>query len=890
MSWFRNVARGLRSLFRKKQVSRELDEELNGFLEMAAEAKVNGGMSRQEALRAVRLERGSLDVTKEVVWSARWESVVETWWQDLRFAFRMLRKNPGFSVIAIATLALCIGVNTAIFSLIDGVILRPLAYPESNRLFAVHEAVSAFSRVAPLVPVNAMHFHEWRRNVHSFDQIALLGGIKLNLTGEGDPERISAARVTPNLFPLLGIQAQLGRTFLDEEDHPGKDHVVILNHSLWTRRFGADPSVVGRKVMLGGEPYEVVGVLRQDFHFPKLSQLYAMSISEERPEIWKPFALRDDEAEPMGDFNYACIARVRRGVTESQALSELNAVQASIAETLPEKEQLLATLVPLQDQITGRARTGLQILFAAVGAILLIGCANIANLLFARETARHQELAIRNALGAGRGRLAFQLLTESLLLSGLGGLLGLGVGFLSIRVMLTHAPKDLPRLDEVRLDGRVLLFTLGVSLLTAFVFALLPSWRLVNASPQEAMKSGARGSPGSTGRQVGRVRSLLVGMEAGLSAICLIAGGLLLHSLVNLLGTDKGFDVQRIVAVDLSLPDNRYPDLNRRVSFARTLLERTQALPGVTSAGLSNKLPLAGEGGNNLLSLENTNVPIPQRPLADIRIANPQYFATMNIALQSGRIFDDSDRSRHVALVSELTAQHLWPGQNPVGKRLRIGSDTSPLLEVLGAVGDVRGVSLDKVPTMTVYTPYWERFREDVSLVVKTGIEPMALSSAIRHEIRQIDPDLPVPAFRTMQEIVSGSVAQRRFQMTLVLLFATLATILASVGIYGVVSYAVAQRTPEIGIRMALGAQRFNVSKMVLWQGLAPVAIGLLAGIGVSLALQRVLSSLLVGVRADDPMTIGAVVLLICAVAFAAVYIPIRKAVRIDPVIALRYE
>jgi predicted permease len=888
MSLLRSLSDGLQWLFRKERVEGELDEELRGFLEMAAEEKMKQGMNRKDALRAVRLEQGNLEVTKEAVRSADWASFVETCWQDLRFAARMLRKNPGFSALAIATLALCIGANTGVFSLMDAVILRPLAYPEVQRLFAVHEVVPAFSQFAPPVPVNAMHFQEWRKSVHSFDQIALLGGIKLNLTGEGDPERIAAARVTPNLFPLLGIQTQLGRTFLDEEDHSGKDHVVILNHSLWTRRLGADPNVIGRKIILDGEPYEVIGVLRQNLHFPKLSQLYAMSISEERPEIWKPFAVRDDELEAMGDFNYACIARVRPGFTESQALSELNAVEASIAEKAPEKEQLLAKLVPLQDQITGRARAGLQILLAAVAAVLLIGCVNIANLLFARATARRQELAIRSALGASRRRLAFQLLAESLLLSGVGGLLGLGVGLVCIRIMLTYAPIDLPRLDEVHLDGRVLLFTLALSLLIALVFALLPSWRLINASPQDAMKSSARGSIG--GQHASRVRSLLVGMETGLSAMCLIAGGLLLHSLVNLLNTDKGFGVQRIVVVDLSLPDSRYPEFNKQVSFGQTLLERTQALPGVISAGISNKPPLSGEGGNNLLSLENTNVPIPQRPLADIRIANPQYFSTMNIPLQSGRIFDNSDRSRHVALVSELTAQHLWPSQNPIGQRLRIGGDTSPLLEVLGVVGDVRAVSLDRVPTMTVYTPYWERFRKDVSLVVKTEIEPMALSSALRDAIHQIDSDLPVPALRTMQEIVSGSVAQRRFQMTLVLLFAAIATLLASVGIYGVVSYSVAQRTPELGIRIAVGAQTFHIAEMVLWHGFAPVLTGLLAGIGASLAFEPVLASLLFGLRAGDPLTILAVVFVLCAVALAAIYVPVRKAMRIDPATALRYE
>src|SRR5579864_1838671 len=814
--------------------------------------------------------------------------MLETLVSDLKFAGRMLRKNPGFSTIAIATLALGIGANTAIFSLVDGVILRPLDYLDAGRLVAVHEIVPKFSALAPLIPVNGMHFLEWRKSVRSFEQMALVGGVTFNLTGAGEPERLAAARVSPSLFPMLGVQAQFGRTFLDEEDRPGHDQVVILNHELWQRRFAGDPKVIGRKIMLDGHAYEIVGVLPRGFHFPKLNQLYAMTIAEERPEIWKPFALRDDELDALGDFNYACIGRLRRGVQRALALSELNVVQAHIASHTGEKIELRAALVPLQDQITGRSRTGLQMLLAAVGAVLLIGCVNVANLLLARGTARRREIAIRTALGAGRRRLVGQMLVESLVLAVMGGAAGVALAYEAIRVIVAYAPVDLPRMDEVHLDARVLFFTLILSIVTGVLFGLFPAWRATSGDPQEAMKSGSRSS--TAGRGSGRLRSVLVAVEVGLSAMCLIAGGLLLHSFVNLLHVDRGFDAERIVTVDLNLPQSHYPDLPQRATFVRATLERVESLPGVTSAGVSNRLPLSGEGGNNLLGTEGANVPLMERPLADIREVNPGYFRTMGIPLRSGRIFEEADRSRRVGLLSVVTAGRLWPGENPLGKRFRMGAEDSPLIEVAGIVGDVRSVSLNKTPSLTVYVPYWQRFRNQASLAVRTSIDPWAASSAIRAAIWQVDRELPVPAFRTMEDVVAESVAQRRFQMSVVLLFAAAALLLASLGIYGVVSYSVSQRTNEMGIRMALGAQPGNIRRMVLGQSLLPVCAGLVAGVTASVALGRVLGSLLFGVSAWDPVTITSVLTLLIAVAAMATVPPVRRATRVDPMVALRYE
>jgi predicted permease len=808
---------------------------------------------------------------------------------DLRYAFRAIRRNPGFSLIAIATLAFGIGANTAIFSVFDGILLRSLGYGDEGRLVVIHEVVPKFIQQAPRVPVNAMHFQEWKKSVKGFEQLAMIGGMTLNITGAGEPERLAAARVSPSLFPMLHARTQLGRTFLDEEDQPGRDDVVVLSNELWKRRFASDRTIAGRKILFDGHPYQVIGVLSSDFHFPKLSQLYAMTVAEERPELWKPFAVKPDELEDMGDFNYACIGRLRPGVSIERALAELNAVQAQIASRLPEKVELLAALVPLQDQITNRSRTGLELVLCAVVAVLLIGSVNIANLLLARATSRRREIAIRSAMGAGTWRLLKQTLVESLLLAGIGGVSGVMLAYGALRVILRSAPIDLPRLDEVHLDLRALLFTAAISILAGLLFGILPAWRMAHTDPQEAMKTAGRGS--TEGISSGKLRALLVALEVGLSTLCLIAGGLLLRSFVKLLDSDKGFAVQQIVTVNLNLPGTRYADQPQIVLFTRALLDSVRALPGVISAGVSNRLPLSGEGGNNLVSVEGTSVPFMQRPVIDIRGVNDEYFGAMGIPLRQGRIFEEADRELKLAVVSVLTAAKLWPGQNPLGKRVKIGDPDGPFIEVAGVVGDVKSVTLDRAPTMTVYVPYWQRRTwGGLSLVVKTAVEPAAISSAIRGAIHRLGSELPVPQFQTMAQIVARSVAERRFQMNLIMLFAVAALVLASLGIYGVVSYAVALRTNEMGIRMALGARTTDILSMILLQAMVPVAAGLCGGLAVSLAAGRLLSGLLYGVRPVDAATICGVVVTLTAVAALASFLPARRATRVHPMTAVRYE
>ena len=808
---------------------------------------------------------------------------------DIRYALRMMRRSPGFSAIAIATLAFGIGINTAIFSVFNGVLLRPLGYGDEGRLVEIHEVVPQFVRLAPKLPVNAMHFLEWRKGVHAFERMAMVGGTTLNLTGAGEPEKLTVGRTTPSLFPMLEARTELGRTFVEEEDQEGRDNVVVLSDTLWRRRFAADPGIVGRKILLDGRPFEVVGVLAPDFHFPKLSQLYDLKIEAERPDLWKPFAVKKQDLEPMGDFNYICIARLRQGVSVQQALAQVNAVQAHLVSMLPEKIGLFASIVPLQDQITGRSRGGLELVLGAVALVLLIGCVNIANLLLARASSRKRELAIRSALGAGAWRLLRQLLAESLIMAGVGGALGMAIAWGALRVILAHAPADLPRLDDVRLDGQALLFTLAVSAIAGVLFGALPGWRASHMAPQEGMQSVSRG--GTEARGSGRLRSLLVALEVGLSTLCLIAGGLLLRSFVKLLNTEKGFAVERVVTVELNLPDARYPGFPEHVRFERAVLEAVRTLPGVDSAGVSNMLPLSGIGGNNLISVEGTTLPFMERPLADLRGVNPEYFATLGIPLESGAIFADADRDRKVAVVSTMAAARLWPGENPVGKRFRAGDPNAPLVSVVGVVGDVKGAGLDKPPMMTVYVPYWQTQTWAGPVVAaRTRSDGVDVTAGIRGAIHGIDAELPVPKFQTMAQIVDESVAQRRFQMTLILLFAAAALVLASLGIYGVVSYSVASRRNEMGIRVALGARGADIVRMILGQALAPVALGFAAGLAAALAAGRLMAGMLYGVSAMDAVTIGSVLATLGVVATMAALIPARRAVAVDPGRVLKYE
>jgi predicted permease len=804
--------------------------------------------------------------------------------QDLRHSFRLISRSPGFAAVAILTLALGVGANTAIFSVVNGTLLKPLAFREPGQLAAIAEE-SRTSHYMGGFWVNATHFLEWRKEARSFQSLAMLSRLTKNLTGGGEPERLIGGRVSATLFPILGIQPQLGRIFREDEDKAGADHVVVLSHSLWDRRFHADPAILGHTIRLDGEPYRVIGVMRQD-----LPQAGASGVEWSRApaEFWVPFGLRDNELQPFGDFNYECIGRLKPGVTFAQATAELNGVQAHIAANLPFKVDLGARVTQLQEEVTGRSRRMLLLFFSAVGMVLLIGCVNIANLLLARAAARSREFAIRMAVGAKRWQLLVQSLTESFVIAAIGGAFGLMITYASFRFLIAHAPADLPRIDEMRIDGGVLLFGLLITALTGVLCGLLPAWRYTGIDPQEGLKAGSRSATeGNRGR---RIRSALVSLEVGLSTICLVALGLILHSFAGLMRVDRGFDVQRVLTVNLSLPGPQYAQLEQRKQFWNGLLAKLETLPGVISVGLSNRLPLTGGGTDNWVIPDGRKLNLAERPVADMRFVNPGYFRTLGIPRKRGRIFAESDQGQRVGILSADAAAGLFGKEDPIGRRLRLGDVNTPLITVAGVVGDVRANGLQRGPKFTIYMPYWQRDRLEMALAVRTATDPSAITTAVRQEIRNADRELPVPQFRTMTELLDASVAQRRFQVNILAIFGGLALLLASLGVYGVVSYAVAQRRTEMGVRLALGARPADVGRLVLLQGMAPVLAGMAAGIAAALALGKMISSLLFAVSGHDPATICGVIALLSTVAALACWIPAARTMRIDPIEALRYE
>jgi predicted permease len=808
---------------------------------------------------------------------------------DLRHAIRGLLHNPAFAAVAILTLALAIGANTAMFSIFDSVLLRPLAYRQPERLYAVQEIVPKFAHLQDKLPVSAHHFLQWRAHTSSFDSLSLVGMAGMTFTSAGDPQTLTIGRVSASLFRQLGISPELGRAFTDDEDRKGRDQVLMLSHALWVSRFQSDRNVIGRKILLDGSPYQVIGVLASEPAMPKLRELVSIPLDAGDAQAWKPFGLDESELSAMGDFDFGCIARLKPGVTTAAALADLNSVERAISANLPEKVDLYAALTPLRQQITGPTSASLKLLLASGGVVILIVCVNVASLLLIRVNGRRREIAIRTAMGAGTARLIRQLTTESLVLSGMAGGLGVAIAWWILRVVVLNAPASLPRVDEIHMDARVLGFAVLLTILTGLTCGLLPAWRFSRVDANEALKGNSRTV--TEGRHGGRLRNLLVSFEVGLSVVALVVSGLLLNSFVRLMHVDKGFRTDRIATVTLNLSAARYRDEAAKDAFLRALVEHIQRVPGVTAGGVASMLPVSGEGMNNPAAPTGAQIPLMERPMMDFRSVSPGYLRALSIPLLHGRVFDEHDRDREVALLSRSAARRLWPEGGAMGRKFRLGDDPSPALEVIGLVGDVHGVSLQAPPNPTVYLPYWSRqYRPEISVVARTGGDPRAIAGAIRREIRAIDPELPVPQFLGMQEIVEGSVSQRRFQLQLILLFGIASVLLTTMGVYGVVAFAVSQRTNEMGLRTVLGAKASNVRAMVWRQGMKPVALGIGAGLVASVAISRLLTSLLFGVQAADPVTYGLVAAILVLATGAACYIPALRATRVDPAIAMRYE
>jgi putative ABC transport system permease protein len=855
----------------------DLAEELDSHIRLMAEENIRRGMPPEEAHRRARLQFGSVESAKESYRDQRGLPALDTMVQDLRYAFRGIRKNPGFAAVAILSLAIGIGANAAIFSIVNAVLLQPLAYQEPQRLFAVRELLPHLFGQNP-IPVNPLHAREWAKECPSLEQVALMRSNRAALTTGGEPASIPGADVPHNLFSLLGVEPILGRTFFADEEQEGNNRVVILSESLWRSRFNADPSLAGKSILLDGQNHQVVGIIPAWFRLP-----YS-GATNVRFEIFRPLVIfKGEQSRPMGNFNYAAVIRVRRGVTAEQALAEINVVEARFPPLAGSKIDLKATLIPVHELVTGRARLGLWMLAAAVGVVLLIVCINLANLLLSRIVSRSREAAIRTALGASRGRQFRMVLTESLLLAVSGGALGILLASWIVQLLVATTTLDIPRLEEVRLDSSVLVFAFCVTLLTGLMFGALPAWRLTRNDPQEALRAGSHTV--TEGRRGLRLREGLISLEVGLSTALLIVASLLGASLTRLLQVDKGFDADRVLTVDVGLAGNLYADPVNREKFFNRLLAKVSGIPGVQASGFVTALPTRGETWQDPIYLEGDGS---RRHPVNNRYASPGYFRAMNIAIRNGRAFEESDRERGVAVLSEKAARLLWPGEaDPLGRRF-IGEDNK-VKTLVGVAADVRA-SLDRDPPPMAYYPWWQRVPGGVALVVRTTADPHTAAGALRIALRSEDAQLPIPPLRTMEEVIDLSVAQRRFQLTLMGVFAGSALLVASLGIYGVVSYSVARRRNEIGIRMALGAQRSQMLGLVIWQGMAPVVLGLAAGIATAFFLGRAIRGLLFGVQPTDPLTIAGVAVVLLVVGVLACLIPARRAAGTDAIAALRFE
>jgi predicted permease len=858
----------LGSLFRRNRDG-DLADELDFHIQLLADENIHRGLPPEEAHRRARLQFGSVESIKESYRDQRGLPALDILGQDLRYALRAMHKNPGFTTVAILSLAIGIGANTAIFSLVNAVLLQPLAYRDPQRVFAVREHLSPGRNP---MPVNPVHAREWAKQCRSLEDVALMRSNRADVSTGGEPVSIPGADVPHNLFALFGVEPILGRAFLAEEEREGSNPVAILSESLWRSRFHGDRSLVGRSILLDGQNHQVVGIVPASIRLPY------HGATNMRFEVFRPLVIsRGEQSRIMGNFNYAAVVRLKRGVTVEQALAEINVVQARFMAQLGRKEELKATLVPVHELFTGGARLGLWMLAAAVGAVLFIVCINLANLLLSRIAARSREAAIRTALGASRARQFRMVLTESLLLAVSGGALGILFASWGVQLLVATTTLEIPRLDEVRLDLIVLVFAFCLTLLTGLVFGVLPAWRLTRNDPQQALRAGSHTV--TEGRGGLRLREGLISLEVGLSTALLILAGLLGASLTRLLDVDKGFDA--------GLAGPFYAEPANRANFFERLLANVSAIPGVQASGFVTALPTLGdEIWTDPIYLEGE--PRERRHAVNNRYASPGYFRAMNIAIRSGRAFEESDRRRGVAVLSEKAAKLLWPGElNPVGRHF-MGEDGKPKT-LVGIVADVRGV-LHRDPPPTAYYPYWQRVPGHVAVVVRTIADPHSAAGALRSALRSEDAQLPIPAIRTMEEVVDTSIAERRFQLTLMGVFAGSALLVASLGIYGVVAYSVARRRNEIGIRMALGARPSQLLGLVLRQGMAPVVLGLAAGITAALFLGRAVRGLLFGVQAADPLTIAGVAVVLLAVGVLACLLPARRAVGSDAVAALRFE
>jgi predicted permease len=884
MNLFRKLTAGVRELFRRNKAESELSEELDAYVQNAADAKVEAGATREEALRAARLEVGGMESVKHQVRAVGWEFALEVLMQDVRYGMRMLLKSPLFTAVALTTIAIGIGANTAIFSLVDTILLRPLPYPEPQRLMVAGTNQRGEAQISPM---GAADFLAWRDRQQSFEHVAVLDGAggTYALSGMGEPERIPGVGVSADFFSIFRVAPLKGRGFLPGEDRPGAPGVVVISEQFWRDHLGSDPNVLNRTLTLDGKQHTVIGVMPAGFRFPPRAPV----------DVWAIRTLNPPTARPP--FGLHALGRLKPGVSMRQAQAELDQIAAQVNAQYPSSTPLAGVMLPMKEWMVSEVSTALLVLLGAIGLLLLIAVANVANLLLARATVRQREVAVRMAMGASRARVVRQLLTESAVLSLLGGVLGLLLAYFAIRAFLAFGPGQMPRLNEVGINSGVLLFTFVVCVGSGMLFGLAPALETSRPALSDPLKDTNRSSSSATAHRTHR--ALLV-FEVALALLLMIGSGLLIRSFVRLSDVSPGVQTDHVITAAISLT-NKYSE-PQIAQFWKQFLEKVQALPSVKAAGITMSLPPNLLEITNPFTVEGQGYDRQRKlQLAEEMSVSPDYFRALGIPLIKGRFFSPSDRVEGekdpmIVIINETMARQYFSDKDPIGGRIQTGdpNPNSPWETIVGVVGDVKYAGLDSGPEPTIYVPYnenaWVGWGWQMYLVVRSSGSAPQIVPTIRAELASLDPTLPLAQVRTMDELLDESLVQQRFRTWLISGFAALALLLSAIGIYALISYSVSQRTREIGVRVALGAQRSNVLGMVLREGLQLLLFGLLLGWLAAFAATRVLRSLLYSTSATDAVSFAATSITLIAIALLACYIPARRATKVDPMVALRYE
>jgi len=869
-----------RNLFHKDRVDQEFTEEIRAYLDMLTETKITQGLTPREARRSALVELGGVEQVHEKVREVRMGQLIETAWRDVRFGVRALVHSPVFSVVTVLSLALGIGANTAIFSVVNGLLLRPLPYPEPEQIVHVwHTPPQQSFPGLDKFSVSPANYVDWKAQSSAFEQMAVYTDTRFSLSTSNDPLSLIGAVVSSDFFSVLRTNATQGRTFTPDEERPGRDQVVVIGHGLWQRAFGGNSNIIGQTLTINSRSFTVVGIMPAGFEFPQ------------EAELWVPLAWNDNDRQIRSDHNYLVLARLKQNVSPEQAQTEMSTISSRLEQQYPgENKGWGAVVIPLREDLVGDIRPALLVLFCAVGFVLLIACANVANLMLARGANRQREIAVRIALGAGRARLIRQLLTESVLLAVTGGLLGFLLAVWGSKMLVQLG--SLPNTGDIGIDTWALGFTLLVSFGVGIMIGIVPALQFTRANLSDTLKQGSGRTGGSSIKQ--HTRKALVISEVALSLVLLIGAGLMIRSFWKLQNVDPGFDTRNGLTMSIFLNWIRYSEPHQRLAFFDRAIEQIRAVPGVVSVGATTKIPLTGGGSTQPFTIEGRpSAAIAEQPMALTRYITPEYFRTIGVPLRQGRFFSDHDRDNSVPviIISEAMARRFWPGEDPIGKRLTPSFHAEQgAREIVGVVGDVKATGLDIDSSAMMYMPHKQAPLPFMSFVVRTASNPESLVQPVSKAIYSIDKEQALTDVQTLDQVLMKSLSDRRFNMTLLIAFAGVAMVLAAVGVYGVMNYTVTLRRRELGIRMALGARRMDVLRLVMGQGLTLTLIGVAAGLVSAYGLTRLMASLLYGVTATDYLTFVTVPVVLIAVGLVASYVPARRATKVNPTIALRTE